>query len=264
MSQPRPPFPEQKLERPGLESELRPRPRFRAPAYKGADKLVGKVALITGGDSGIGRAVAVLYAREGADVAIVYLPVEQSDAEETRTAVQQEGRRCELIPGDVTDARFCRQAVDRTVKAFGGLDILVNNAAFQNHVESIEELSEEQWDTTFRTNIHAYFYMAKAALEHMRKGGAIINCGSITGLEGSKALLDYSATKGAIHAFTKSLAQQLVDRKVRVNCVAPGPVWTPLNPSEREPEETAHFGEEQPMGRPAQPSTSPPRPTRAT
>jgi NAD(P)-dependent dehydrogenase (short-subunit alcohol dehydrogenase family) len=253
MSQPRPPFPEQKLERPGLESELRPRPRFRAPAYKGADKLVGKVALITGGDSGIGRAVAVLYAREGADVAIVYLPVEQSDAEETRTAVQQEGRRCELIPGDVTDARFCRQAVDRTVKAFGGLDILVNNAAFQNHVESIEELSEEQWDTTFRTNIHAYFYMAKAALEHMRKGGAIINCGSITGLEGSKALLDYSATKGAIHAFTKSLAQQLVDRKVRVNCVAPGPVWTPLNPSEREPEETAHFGEEQPMGRPAQP-----------
>ena len=253
MKEPKPPFPEQKLERPGLESRLRPRPRFRAPAYKGADKLAGKVALITGGDSGIGRAVAVLYAREGADVAIVYLPAEQSDAEETRAAVDKEGRRCELIPGDVTDAAFCKRAVERTVEKLGRLDVLVNNAAFQKHVDSIDELSEDQFERTFRTNIFAYFYMAKAALPHLERGSAIINTGSITGLEGSKALLDYSATKGAIHAFTKSLAQQLVERGIRVNCVAPGPVWTPLNPADREAKEVAHFGEEQPMGRPAQP-----------
>ena len=253
MNEPKPPFPEQKLERPGLESKLRPRPRYRAPAYKGADKLAGKVALVTGGDSGIGRAVAVLYAREGADVAIVYLPVEQSDAEATRAAVEGEGRRCELIPGDVTDAAFCKRAVDRTVEKLGRLDVLVNNAAFQNHVASIDELSEEQWERTFRTNIFGYFYMAKAALPHLEAGAAIVNTGSITGLEGSKELLDYSATKGAIHAFTKSLAQQLVERGIRVNCVAPGPVWTPLNPADKDPEDVAHFGEEQPMGRPAQP-----------
>ncbi len=253
MNEPKPPFPEQKLERPGLESKLRPRPRYRAPAYKGADKLAGKVALVTGGDSGIGRAVAVLYAREGADVAIVYLPVEQSDAEETRAAVEGEGRRCALIPGDVTDAAFCKRAVDRTVEKLGRLDVLVNNAAFQNHVASIDELSEEQWERTFRTNIFGYFYMAKAALPHLEAGAAIVNTGSITGLEGSKELLDYSATKGAIHAFTKSLAQQLVERGIRVNCVAPGPVWTPLNPADQDPEDVAHFGEEQPMGRPAQP-----------
>jgi NAD(P)-dependent dehydrogenase (short-subunit alcohol dehydrogenase family) len=253
MKEPTPPFPEQELDKPGLESKLRPRPRYRAPAYKGADKLTGKIALVTGGDSGIGRAVAVLFAREGADVAIVYLPVEESDAEETRAAVEREGRRCELIPGDVTDAAFCRRAVARTVEALGKLDILVNNAAFQNHVDAIDELTEEQWENTFRTNIFAYFYLAKAALPHLRPGSAIINTGSITGLEGSKALLDYSATKGAIHAFTKSLAQQLVERRVRVNCVAPGPVWTPLNPADREAKEVAHFGEEQPMGRPAQP-----------
>ena len=253
MNEPTPPFPKQSQEPPGLESKLRPRPRYRAPAYKAADKLEGKVALITGGDSGIGRAVALLYAREGADVAIVYLPVEQSDADETRAAVEGEGRRCELIPGDVTDAAFCKDAVARTIGALGRLDILVNNAAFQQHVDSIDELSEEQWEKTFRTNIFAYFYLAKAALPHLGRGSAIINTGSITGLQGSKGLLDYSATKGAIHAFTKSLAQQLVERGVRVNCVAPGPVWTPLNPSDKEPEEVAHFGEEQPMGRPAQP-----------
>ena len=250
---PKPPFPEQKLERPGLESELRPRPRYEAPAYRGSGKLEDKVALVTGGDSGIGRAVAVLYAREGADVAIVYLPVEQSDAEETARAVEAEGRRCLLLPGDVTDRAFCDEAVARTVGELGKLDVLVNNAAFQNHVARVEDLTEEQWDLTFRTNIHAYFYMVKAAIPHLSRGAAIVNCGSITGLEGSKELLDYSATKGAIHAFTKSLAQHLVDRGIRVNCVAPGPVWTPLNPSEREPEETAHFGEDTPMGRPAQP-----------
>jgi len=253
MKEPRPPFPEQELERPGLESKLRPRPRYRAPAYQGSGKLAGKVALVTGGDSGIGRAVAVLFAREGADLAVVYLPVEQSDAEETRKAIEAEGRRCELIPGDVTDAGFCKQAVEQTVKALGRLDVLVNNAAFQSHVDSIDELSEEQFERTFRTNIFAYFYMAKAALPHLERGSAIINTGSITGLEGSKALLDYSASKGAIHAFTKSLAQQLVERGVRVNCVAPGPVWTPLNPADQDAKKVAHFGEDQPMGRPAQP-----------
>jgi NAD(P)-dependent dehydrogenase (short-subunit alcohol dehydrogenase family) len=250
---PTPPFPEQRLERPGLESELEPTPQYQAPDYRGSGKLEDDVALITGGDSGIGRAVAVLFAREGADVAIVYLPEEQSDAEVTREAVETEGRRCLLLPGDVTDAAFCREAVERTVDELGGLNILVNNAAFQNHVEGIEDLSEEQWETTFRTNIFAYFYMAKAAIPHIPRGGTIINTGSITGLEGSGGLLDYSATKGAIHAFTKSLAQQLVPRGIRVNCVAPGPVWTPLNPAERAPEETAHFGEQTPMGRPAQP-----------
>lgn len=250
---PRPPFPEQTLERPGLESELDPAPQYEAPDYHGSGKLHDKVALITGGDSGIGRAVAVLFAREGADVAIVYLPEEQSDAEVTREAVTAEGRHCVLIPGDVTHASFCLSAVERTVSDLGGLDILVNNAAFQNHVEGIESLTEEQWERTFRTNIFAYFYMAKAAVPHLPPGGAIINTGSITGLEGSAGLLDYSATKGAIHAFTKSLAQQLVRRGIRVNCVAPGPVWTPLNPAERPPEETAHFGEGTPMGRPAQP-----------
>src|SRR5687768_2223885 len=251
--EPKGPMKPQSQPKPGLDSAMDPRPEYRAPLYKGADKLKGKAALITGGDSGIGRAVAVLYAREGADVAIVYLPVEQPDAEETARAVEAEGRRCLLLPGDVTDRAFCEEAVARTVGELGKLDVLVNNAAFQNHVDRIEELTEEQWDLTFRTNIHAYFYMVKAAIPHLARGAAIVNCGSITGLEGSKGLLDYSATKGAIHAFTKSLAQQLVDRGVRVNCVAPGPVWTPLNPSERDPEETAHFGEDTPMGRPAQP-----------
>jgi len=251
--QPKPPFPRQEQESPGLESELVPEPRFRAPSYRGSGKLAEKTALITGGDSGIGRAVAVLFAREGADVAIVYLPVEQSDAEVTRDAVAAEGRRCLLIPGDVRDAEFCRNAIDETAGRLGHLDILVNNAAFQKHVGAIEELSDEQWDRTFRTNIYAYFFLTKAAVRHMRRGSAIINCGSITGLEGSKGLLDYSATKGAINAFTKSLAQQLLPRGIRVNCVSPGPVWTPLNPADRSGEEVAHHGEDTPIGRPAQP-----------
>jgi NAD(P)-dependent dehydrogenase (short-subunit alcohol dehydrogenase family) len=250
---PRPPFPAQELERPGIESNLSPRPQYSAPKYRGADKLAGKVALVTGGDSGIGRAVAVLFAREGADVAIVHLPAEESDAETTRQAIEGEGRRACLIPGDVTSPSFCRQAIELTVAQLGRLDILVNNAAYQNHVDAIEDLSDEQWERTFRTNIHAYFYMAKAALPHLRPGSAIIQSGSVTGLEGSKGLLDYSATKGAIHAFTKALAQQLLPRGVRVNCVAPGPVWTPLNPADRDAKEVAHFGESTPMGRPAQP-----------
>ena len=251
--QPKPPFPEQHQPKPGRESELRPRPEYQAPSYRGSGKLQDKVALITGGDSGIGRAVAVLYAREGADVAIAYLPEEQGDAEGTGRAVEAEGRRALLIPGDVTRPAFCREAVERTVREFGKLDVLVNNAAFQQHQKGLDELSEEQWDRTFRTNIYGYFYMAKAALPHLRPGSAIVNCGSVTGLEGSRHLLDYASTKGAIHAFTKSLAQNLVERGIRVNCVAPGPVWTPLNPSDKPPEQVATFGQQVPLRRPAQP-----------
>jgi NAD(P)-dependent dehydrogenase (short-subunit alcohol dehydrogenase family) len=251
--QPRPPFPEQELDRPGIESELEPRPRYLAPEYRGAAKLEDKVALITGGDSGIGRSVAVLFAREGADVALIYLPEEQSDADETRQAVEAEGRRALLLPGDVTDFEFCRQAAERTVEEFGRLDILVNNAAYQQHQEDPEAISLEQWDRTFRTNIYGYFHMVKAVLPFFEQGACIINTGSITGLEGNDALLDYSSTKGAINAFTKSLAQNLLSRGIRVNCVAPGPVWTPLNPAERPAEEVAHFGESTPLGRPAQP-----------
>ena len=246
-------MPAQHQDGPGLEADLALRPRFEAPAYRAAGKLAGKAALITGGDSGIGRAVAVLYAREGADVAIVSLPEEQRDADETRRAVEQEGRRCVAIPGDLTDPAFCREAVERTVRELGKLDILVNNAAFQKDTDSIDEITDEQFDRTFRTNIYAYFHVAKHALRHLPAGGAIINTGSITGLEGSKTLLDYSATKGAIHAFTKSLAQQLVDRKIRVNCVAPGPVWTPLNPQSKPAEQVATFGQDTPYGRAAQP-----------
>jgi NAD(P)-dependent dehydrogenase (short-subunit alcohol dehydrogenase family) len=246
------PLPAQHQAKPGLESELEPRPQYQAPLYRGADKLAGKVALITGGDSGIGRAVAVLYAREGADVAILYLD-EHSDAEETQRAVEAEGRRAILIPGDVTDSGFCREAVARTVRELGRLDILVNNAAFQQHAERLEDISDEQWDRTFRTNIYGYFYMARAALPHLPNGGVIINTGSVTGLEGSKQLLDYSATKGAIHAFTKSLAQNVLERGIRVNAVAPGPVWTPLNPADQEAEKVKEFGASVPMKRPAQP-----------
>ena len=252
-SHPENPLPAQHQEKPGLERELRPRPRYEAPAYRGSDKLLDYVALVTGGDSGIGRAVAVLYAREGADVAIVYLPVEQPDAEETRAAVEREGRRCLLIPGDVTDPAFCDEAVERTLQEFGKLDVLVNNAAYQQHRSGLDELTWEQWDLTFRTNIYGYFGMAKAALPHLKPGSAIINTGSITGLQGSKELLDYSATKGAIHAFTKSLAQNLVEKGIRVNCVAPGPVWTPLNPSDLPAKKVKEFGASKPMNRPAQP-----------
>jgi NAD(P)-dependent dehydrogenase (short-subunit alcohol dehydrogenase family) len=247
------PYPKQQQAKPGIEAEMTPRPEYIAPHYRGAGKLEGKVALITGGDSGIGRAVAVLYAREGADVAIVYLPEEQEDAEETLAAVEAEGQRCVLIPGDVTDSRFCEEVVEQTVRELGRFDILVNNAAFQQHQESIEEITDEQLEHTFRTNIFGYFYLARAALKHMDEGSAIVNCGSITGLEGSKQLVDYAATKGAIHAFTKSLAQQLVDRGIRVNCVAPGPIWTPLNVADKEPKDVAEHGAETPMKRPGQP-----------
>jgi NAD(P)-dependent dehydrogenase (short-subunit alcohol dehydrogenase family) len=252
--QPAPPFPEQHQEKPGVESDLDPKPKYQGRTYRPAGKLKDKVALVTGGDSGIGRAVAVMYAREGADVAIVYLPVEQADAEETRSAIEAAGRKALLIPGDVSDPEFCRAAVDQTVEAFGSLNILVNNAAFQNRQATLDDVTDEQWDRTFRTNIYGYFYMAKAAVPRLGRGDVIINTGSITGLEGNKQLLDYSSTKGAIHAFTKSLAQNLVEKGIRVNCVAPGPVWTPLNPSDNKaPAEVAHFGEGTPMKRPAQP-----------
>jgi NAD(P)-dependent dehydrogenase (short-subunit alcohol dehydrogenase family) len=251
--QPKPPFPPQPIEPPGDEHKMDPRPRYKAPEYRGAEKLTDLVAIITGGDSGIGRAVAVLFAREGADVAIGYLPEEQKDAEETQRAVEKEGRRAILVPGDVRDPKYCRDLVEQAVEEFGKLDILVNNAAFQKHRETIDEIDEEQFDRTFKTNIYGYFYMVKAALPEMKRGATIINTGSITGLEGSPALLDYSATKGAIHAFTKSLAQNLIEKGIRVNCVAPGPVWTPLNPAERSDKETREFGAETPLGRPAQP-----------
>ena len=250
---PTPPFPKQEVTPPGLEAKLDPRPQYEAREYKGSEKLKNKVALITGGDSGIGRAVANLYAREGANVAIVSLPEEEKDANETKKAVVGQGRKAHLIVGDVTDSNFCQSAVNECMEVFGKLDILVNNAAFQKHVSSIEELELDQWDRTFKTNIYAYFCLSKAALQVMESGGIIINTGSITGLEGSKGLLDYSATKGAIHAFTKSLAQQVISRGIRVNCVAPGPVWTPLNPAERNHEDVKDFGEGTPMGRPAQP-----------
>ena len=250
---PKPPFPAQHQPKPGLEAKLEPRPRYEAPQYRGSGKLEGRVALITGGDSGIGRAVAVLYAREGADVAIIYLDEEQIDAEETRDAVEAEGKRCLLIPGDVRDAKFCKQAVRSVVSELGHLDILVNNAAFQQHQQSIEDITDEQLERTFHTNIFGYFYMARAAVPHLRRGGAIVNTGSITGMQGSKELLDYSATKGAIHAFTKSLAQSLVEKEIRVNCVAPGPIWTPLNVADKEPKKAAQHGQKTPMQRPGQP-----------
>ena len=251
--QPKSPLPAQTQPKPGLDSAMDPQPRYSAPLYKGAEKLKGKAALITGGDSGIGRAVAVLYAREGANVAIVYLPAEQSDAEETKAAVETEGRECVLIPGDVKDPKFCAAAVEQAVAAFGRLDVLVNNAAYQETRQKLEDITDDDFDTTFRTNIYGYFYMARAAVAYLPKGGAIVNCGSITGLEGNKSLIDYASSKGAIHAFTKSLAQNLIDRGIRVNCVSPGPIWTALQPVSKPAEKVAEHGAGTPLGRPGQP-----------
>ena len=251
--QPSPPMPGQHLEKPGIEAAMDLKPRFLASDYCGSGKLTGKAALITGGDSGIGRAVAVLYAREGADVAIVYLPEEHDDALETRHFVEAEGQTCVLLPGDVRDPAFCRHAVEQTVAQLGKLDILVNNAAFQEHAGSLADLSEERFDLTMKTNVYGYFHMAKAAEPHLQRGSAIINTGSVVGLQGSGHLLDYSATKGAIHAFTMSLASNLLGKGIRVNAVAPGPVWTPLNPSDQAPDKIREFGASTDMKRPAQP-----------
>ncbi len=250
--EPTPPLPRQQLEKPGLESDLKLAPRYQAEHYRGSGKLQGKSVLITGGDSGIGRAVAVLCAREGADVAIAYLD-EHEDAQKTCGLIEAEGTRSMALAGDVKDTAFCEAAVRKVVQTFGKLNVLINNAAFQEHAASLDELTEERFDETFRTNIYGYFHMAKAALPHLQRGDSIINTGSVTGLKGSKELLDYSATKGAIHAFTKALAHNLVERGIRVNAVAPGPVWTPLNPADKAPEDIEKFGESTQLGRPAQP-----------
>ncbi|WP_313240324.1 SDR family oxidoreductase [Stutzerimonas kunmingensis] len=245
-------LPPQEQPEPGKEGLMNPRPEYRGEDYKAAGKLEGKVAIITGGDSGIGRSVAVLYAREGADVAILYLDQHQ-DAEETRTVVEQHGRRCLTFAGDVADREVCRKVIDETLAAFGKLDILVNNAAEQHPQEKLEDISEEQWEKTFRTNIFGMFQMTKAALPHLGKGASIINTTSVTAYKGSPQLLDYSATKGAITAFTRSLSMNLADRGIRVNGVAPGPIWTPLIPSTFDADEVAEFGSNTPMKRPGQP-----------
>jgi NAD(P)-dependent dehydrogenase (short-subunit alcohol dehydrogenase family) len=242
----------QHQKKPGTESELVPAPRFEAPDYRGSGKLQGFAALITGGDSGIGRAVAVLFAREGADVALAYHSSDD-DARQTRRHVEAEGSRCLLLKGDVKNSRWCDEAVDRTMAEFGRLDVLVNNAAFQEHAVSLEEIDDRRLQETLDTNIGGYLRMARAALPHLKAGASIINTGSVTGLRGSEHLIDYSATKGAIHALTKALASNLVERGIRVNAVAPGPVWTPLNPADAPADKVAEFGRNTDMKRAAQP-----------
>lgn len=244
--------PQHQSHQPGHTGEMKPAPAATAPFYRGADKLKDKVALITGGDSGIGQAVAILYAREGADVAIVYLD-EHDDAKETQRLVEQEGRRCITIAGDIGDRNFCQEAINKTVEKLGRLDILVNNAAEQHVCKDLSELSDEQLERTFRTNIFSMFYLTKAALPHLKEGATIINTTSITAYHGHPVLLDYSATKGAIVAFTRSLALQLVERGIRVNAVAPGPIWTPLIPATFDEEAVKKFGTNTPMKRAGQP-----------
>jgi NAD(P)-dependent dehydrogenase (short-subunit alcohol dehydrogenase family) len=237
---------------PGREAEMRPRPAYE-PRFRGSGRLAGKVAIVTGGDSGIGRAVAVTFAREGADVTIVYLE-EDEDAQETAAAIGREGRQCLAIAGDVAGEAFCRGVVDRTVERFGRLDLLVNNAAEQHEQPTIEEISEEQLTHTFKTNVFGYFFMTKAALPHLTAGSAIVNTTSVTAYKGSAHLLDYASTRGAIVAFTRSLSQQLVDRGIRVNGVAPGPIWTPLIPASFDEERVSQHGAGVPLGRPGQPN----------
>jgi len=244
--------PQHQDRRPGIESEMRPKPKSAERPYRGSAKLDQKVAVITGGDSGIGRAVALLFAKEGADIAVLYLN-EHKDAQETKRLVEQEGRRCMLFAGDVGDERFCRESIERIVRDFGRVDVLVNNAAEQHPQETIDKITADQLERTFRTNIFSYFYMAKAALPHLHEGAAIINTTSVTAYKGSPQLLDYSSTKGAIVAFTRSLSQSLAEKRIRVNAVAPGPIWTPLIPSTFPEDQVESFGENVPLGRPGEP-----------
>lgn len=254
-AEPKLPFPQQHQSRPGIESKLEPRPRWEAARYRAAGKLEGKVALITGGDSGIGRAVAFLYAREGADVAINYLPQEEKDAAEVKRSIEALGRRCLTLPLDLTRGNACAQIVARTVKEFGRLDILVSNAAYQTRKKSVADVTDAELDRTFQTNVYAYFRLVRSSLPHLKAGASIIVTSSVTGIFGSKQLPDYSATKGAINAFTKALSMELIEKGIRVNAIAPGPVWTPLNPADPglPPDKVAEFGKQTPIGRPAQP-----------
>jgi NAD(P)-dependent dehydrogenase (short-subunit alcohol dehydrogenase family) len=245
--------PQHQDQQPGIEAEMTPQPQAERPQHKGSGKLRGKVALITGGDSGIGRAVAIAFAREGADVAIGYLN-EHEDAEEAKRQVEEEGRRCVLLAGDIGDEPFCQQMVQRTVDELGKLDVLVNNAAEQHPQDSIEQITAEQLERTFRTNIFSFFYLTKAALKHLKEGSTIINTASVTAYKGSPQLLDYSSTKGAIVAFTRSLSMSLIEKGIRVNGVAPGPIWTPLIPATFPEDKVANFGADVPMKRPGQPS----------
>ncbi|MBB4085363.1 glucose 1-dehydrogenase [Sphingomonas carotinifaciens] len=250
---PQPPYPEQQQSIPGRTDAMDPRPDHGETSYKGSGRLEGKKAVITGGDSGIGRAVAIAYAREGADVLISYLN-EDDDAAETKRLVEEAGRQAVLVPGDISDPAQARAVIDKAVEAFGRVDILVNNAAHQRSFQAIEDIPDEEWQQTFATNIHAMFYLSKAAVAHMGEGASIINTTSINADQPSQQLLAYATTKGAIHNFTAGLAQMLAERKIRVNAVAPGPVWTPLIPSTMPPEAVKTFGENTPLGRAAQPA----------
>ncbi len=244
--------PQKQDHQPGVTDEMVPRPQDSMENYRPGGKLKGKRAIVTGGDSGIGRAVAIGFAKEGADVAIFYLE-EEEDAAETKRKVEAEGVRCMALAGDIGDEAWCRDAVDKVAKEFGGIDILVNNAAEQHPQDGIEDISAEQLERTFRTNIFSMFYVTKAALKHMKEGAAIVNSTSVTAYRGSGALIDYASTKGAIVGFTRSLAQNLAKRKIRVNGVAPGPIWTPLIPASFDEEKVDKFGEDQPLGGPGQP-----------
>jgi NAD(P)-dependent dehydrogenase (short-subunit alcohol dehydrogenase family) len=249
----KPPFPEQEQEPVGLESEMEPQPDYGEESYRGSGKLEGKAAVITGGDSGIGRAVALAFAREGADVLISYLD-EHSDAEETMRIVEKEGRRCISVPGDIGEEAHCRQIVQRAMDEFGRLDVLVNNAAYQDMIESIQDVTEEMLVHTYRTNIFAMFFLCRAAMPHMQPGSTIINTTSIQAYQPSPTLLPYSSTKGAILTFTKGLSEEAIKKGIRVNAVAPGPIWTPLIPASFPGEKVSKFGKDTPMGRPGQPA----------
>jgi NAD(P)-dependent dehydrogenase (short-subunit alcohol dehydrogenase family) len=250
---PKPPFPDQKQAIPGSTEAMDPRPDHGEDSYKGSGRLAGKRAVITGGDSGIGRAVAIAFAREGADVLISYLD-EHEDARETQRLIEEAGRRAVLAPGDIQDSKHCREIIERCVSELGGIEILVNNAAHQETIKDIEDIPDEEWEATFRTNIHAMFFLSKASIRHMREGASIINTTSINADTPSPQLLAYATTKGAIHNFTGGLAQLVAEKNIRVNCVAPGPVWTPLIPATMPADKVKNFGEQVPMKRPAQPA----------